>query len=191
MDQLFLQSLQQMTSLTREDVALCDQYFEPITENRHTILEEEGKIPRHFYFLRSGYCRLYYVDEIGLEVTSHISSPGEFITPFLSFINQKVSKEHLECLTDYSLLRIKRTDLEQLISMSEAFKAFSLVVFQHAIASSLERADELATTDAETRYRKLMDTRPELVQHVPIQYLASYLGIKAPSLSRIRRKIKF
>jgi hypothetical protein len=37
-----------MTSLTREDVALCDQYFEPITENRHTILEEEGKIPRHF-----------------------------------------------------------------------------------------------------------------------------------------------
>jgi CRP-like cAMP-binding protein len=110
---------------------------------------------------------------------------------FLSFINQKVSKEHLECLTDCSLLRIKRTDLEKLISMSEAFKAFSLVVFQHAIASSLERADELATTDAETRYRKLMDTRPELVQNVPIQYLASYLGIKAPSLSRIRRKIKF
>ena len=191
MDQLFLQSLQQMTSLTREDLVLCDQYFEPITENRHTILEEEGKIPRHFYFLLSGYCRLYYVDETGLEVTSHISSPGEFITPFLSFINQKVSKEHLECLTDCSLLRIKRTELEKLISMSEAFKVFSLVVFQHAIASSLERADELATTDAETRYRKLMDTRPELVQNVPIQYLASYLGIKAPSLSRIRRKIKF
>ena len=191
MDQLFLQSLQQMTSLTREDLVLCDQYFEPITENRHTILEEEGKIPRYFYFLLTGYCRLYYVDETGLEVTSHISSPGEFITPFLSFINQKVSKEHLECLTDCSLLRIKRTDLEKLISMSEAFKAFSLVVFQHAIASSLERADELATTDAETRYRKLMDTRPELVQNVPIQYLASYLGIKAPSLSRIRRKIKF
>jgi CRP-like cAMP-binding protein len=191
MDELFLNSFRQLANLTASDLDLCDQYFEPITENRHTILEEEGKIPRHFYFLRSGYCRLYYVDETGLEVTSHISSPGEFITPFLSFINQKVSKEHLECLTDCSLLRIKRTDLEQLISMSEAFKAFSLVVFQHAIASSLERADELATTDAETRYRKLMDTRPELVQNVPIQYLASYLGIKAPSLSRIRRKIKF
>jgi CRP-like cAMP-binding protein len=191
MDELFLKTFRQLADLTASDVDLCDQYFEPITENRHTILEEEGKIPKHFYFLLSGYCRLYYVDETGLEVSSHISSLGEFMTSFLSFINQKVYRELLECLIDCSLLRIKRTDLEKLISMSEAFKAFSLVVFQHAIASSLERADELATTDAETRYRRLMDTRPELVQHVPIQYIASYLGIKAPSLSRIRRKIKF
>lgn len=189
MDQLFLNAFRQMANPTAADLALCDQYFEAVTANKHTILENEGKVPRNLYFLLSGCCRLFYVDDNGEEVTTHISTQGEFVTSFLSFINDKPSKEQLECISDCSLLRIKRADLENLIAVSETFKAFSLVVFQEAIASSLKRADELATSDAEMRYRKLMDTRPELIQHVPIQYIASYLGIKAPSLSRIRRKI--
>lgn len=190
MDPLFVQKVQQMASLQGEDLAECDQYFELVTANKAEILEAEGKVPRHLYFLLTGYCRLFYVDEQGEEVTSHISGPGEFVTPFLSFINDRPSKEHLECITDCSLLRIRRPDLAKLIAFSESFKAFSVVVFQQAIASSVHRADELATTDAEMRYRNLMESRPDFIQHVPIQYIASFLGIKAPSLSRIRRKIR-
>lgn len=190
MDELFVKVFRQKAMLTASDLAICDQYFESVSAEKHTTLEGERKVPKHLYFLLSGYCRLFYTDDHGEEVTTHISGPGEFITSFLGFINNMPAKDQLECVTDCSLLRIKREDLEQLITSSETFKAFSLLIFQEAISSSVQRADELATADAEMRYRRLMDTRPDLIQHVPIQYIASFLGIKAPSLSRIRRKIK-
>jgi CRP/FNR family transcriptional regulator, anaerobic regulatory protein len=76
-----------------------------------------------------------------------------------------------------------------LIDKSENFKKFSLIIFEQAIASGSKRADELATLNAEQRYIKLLEQQPEILQNIPIQYIASYLGIKPQSLSRIRRQI--
>ena len=49
------------------------------------------------------------------------------------------------------------------------------------------RANDLATLSAEQRYKKLLETQPEILQNAPIQYIASFLGIKPQSLSRIRK----
>lgn len=174
---------------TTDDIALCETYFEPVAIAKNTVLEVQGKTPQHLYFVSAGYMRLFYHDENGEEQTTYLCSPSGFITPFLSFINQIKATENVACITDCEVLRITNADLKKIINESENFKQFSLVIFEQAMASTALRANHLATLSAEQRYKKLITLQPQLAQHVPIQYIASYLGMKPESLSRIRRQI--
>jgi CRP/FNR family transcriptional regulator, anaerobic regulatory protein len=175
--------------LTDSDIAFCKQYFELKRLPKNTITEEENKIPTYLYFVSEGFMRLFYYDDNGDEVTTLIAAPNKFITPFLDFIHQKKSTLNLECITDCELYQIERSKLVELIDKNENFKNFSLVIFEQAIATTNIRANDLATLTAELRYKKLLEQNPEIIQNVPIQYIASYLGIKPQSLSRIRKQI--
>ena len=158
-----------------------------LTKNR--VVERQGRIPKHLYFINTGFMRLFYLDESGDEITTTISPPHSFITPFLSFIHEREARESVGCITHCEVLRILKPDLADLISQSKSFQTFSLLIFEQAIAASEKRANELATLRAEDRYQALVENQPSILQHVPIRYIASYLGIKPESLSRIRRNL--
>jgi CRP/FNR family transcriptional regulator, anaerobic regulatory protein len=175
--------------LTESDLEFCLSYFERFSLSKNTIAEEEKKIPKYLYFLTEGYMRLFYYDDNGDEVTTLITSPNQFITPFLDFIHEKESSQNLECITDCEFYRIERSQLVELIEKNENFKKFSLIIFEQAIATTNIRANDLATLTAELRYKKLLEQQADIIQNVPIQYIASYLGIKPQSLSRIRKQM--
>jgi CRP/FNR family transcriptional regulator, anaerobic regulatory protein len=181
--------LSKTTKPSAEDIALCRAYFEPMTIARNTVLEEQGKIPQYLYFVSSGFMRLFHYDANGDEQTSYFCAPQGFIASFLSFIHQVRATENVECITDCELLRITNANLKKLIDESEDFKKFSLFIFEHPMASATLRANDLATLNGEQHYKKLVSQHPELIQNIPLQYLASYLGIKPESLSRIRRQV--
>jgi CRP/FNR family transcriptional regulator, anaerobic regulatory protein len=190
---LMLQQLLQVISpnaqLDDADVDLCQKSFEQMSFGKNAVLEQEGKVPRYLYFIVSGFMRLYYVDDQGNEVTTNICQPNSFITSFLSFIHEKKAIENVGCITNCDVLRISRKALVALIGLSDQFKKFSTVIFEQAMASAETRANGLATLTAEQRYKKLMENQPAILQNVPAQYVASLLGIKPESLSRIRRQI--
>ncbi|WP_259014419.1 Crp/Fnr family transcriptional regulator [Emticicia fluvialis] len=175
--------------LTDTDRQLCLQYFEPVPYARNTVLEEQGKIPGHLYFVVSGFVRLYHYNDKGDEVTTHINCPPGFITSYAHFINQTIASDTLECITACELLRITKKGLDHLIDQSRAFRDFSIQVFQQSLAYNENRARDLATLSAEQRYLKLMAGQPEVIRHVPVQYIASFLGMNPKSLSRIRKQI--
>jgi ribosomal protein L10 len=79
--------------------------------------------------------------------------------------------------------------LVELIDKSESIKKLSLSIFEQSVATTQVRVNDFATLTAELRYKKLVEQQPELIQNVPIQYIASYLGIKPQSLSRIRKQM--
>ena len=187
-DSLF-QEISKTIQLDINDKALCKQFFETLIVNRNTIIEDQEKIPTFLYFIDIGFMRLFYYDENGDEITTYLCSPNSFIASFLSLINQKPATENVECITDCQLLRISRQNLITLIDKSENFKKFSLVIFEKVMALSQIRANDLATLTAELRYKKMLGEQPHLLQNIPIQYIASFLGIKPQSLSRIRRQI--
>ena len=175
--------------LTETDMKLCKQYIEPISVPKNTILEEEGTVPQHLYFVVSGFVRLFSLNSKGEEVTTHINCPPGFITSYTHFINETKSSEKLGCITDCELLRVTKEDLDTLNQKSPLFKDFSIWVFQQSLAYNEKRSQELATLTAEERYRKLIIEHPEILQNVPIQYIASFLGMNPKSLSRIRKQI--
>ena len=171
------------------DIALCRELWEPVSAPRNHILEEAGKKTRYLYFVVSGYVRLFYYDDEGNENTTHINCPPGFITSYSSYIQQAFSEFNVACITDCELLRISRADLDRLYRDSENLRNFSTIVFERSLAYNEQRSRDLATLSAEKRYQKLIRETPEILHHVPLQYIASFLGIKPESLSRIRRQI--
>jgi CRP-like cAMP-binding protein len=172
-----------------DEIETIKQYFEPVSYSKNTLLEEAGKIPQYLYYIVSGYLRLFYMDESGNEVTTHINCPPGFFTSYTHFISQTHSEDYVECITDCSLLRITKENLDRLVTKSQGMKDFSIAVFQQSIAYNENRSKELSVLNAEQRYLKLIENYPEIIQNVPIQYIASFLGMKPESLSRIRKKI--
>jgi CRP-like cAMP-binding protein len=189
MHEQLLQLISETVTLSDSDRALCVQYFEPALFPKNRVIEEEGKIPGYLYFVVSGFVRLFYYSDEGDETTTHINCPPGFITSYLNFIHQTKASENLECITECELLRITKVNLDLLTQKSAAFKDFSISIFQQSLAYNENRSKELATLSAEQRYLKLIDNHPGIIHNVPLQYIASFLGMNAKSLSRIRKSI--
>ncbi|MEJ5050214.1 Crp/Fnr family transcriptional regulator [Chryseobacterium culicis] len=184
-----LQHIYSGHDLSQEETEAVKKYFEPVSFSKNIIIEEAGKIPQYLYYIVSGYLRLFYTDENGHEVTTHINCPPGFFTSYSDYINSTVSENNLEAITDAQLLSISQENLNHLIGQSQAMKDFSISIFQQSITYNEKRSRELSVLNAEQRYLKLMNDYPGIIQNVPIQYIASFLGMKPESLSRIRRKI--
>jgi CRP/FNR family transcriptional regulator, anaerobic regulatory protein len=189
MHENLLKIIEQQITLNENDIILCKEYFEPILFPKNRIIENEGQIPQYLYFVVTGYMRLFHYNDNGDEITSHINCPPGFITTYFNFINQTQATENVECITECELLRITKSNLDFLISKSEAFKDFSIWVFQQSINYNENRSKELATLTAEQRYKNLMENYPKILHNVPLQYIASFLGMNAKSLSRIRKQM--
>lgn len=187
-DQLY-QLISENVKLSDSDRALCTQYFEPVLYPKNRIIEEEEKIPQYLYFVVSGFVRLFHYNDKGDEITTHINCPPGFITSYSNFTSHSKSDENLECITECELLRITKPDLDLLMQQSSVFKDFSFLIFQQSLSYNEQRAKELATLTAEKRYLKLMAQNPEILHNVPMQYIASFLGMNPKSLSRIRKQI--
>jgi CRP-like cAMP-binding protein len=189
MHENLLKIIRQQLPITDIDISPCHEYFEPVLFPKNRIIEEEGSIPQYLYFIISGYMRLFHYTTGGDEITSHINCPPGFITSYFDFINQTKATDNLECITECELLRIDKNNLDHLTSKSEAFKNFSISVFQQSIIYNENRSKELATLTAEQRYLKLIENYPKILHHVPLQYIASFLGMNSKSLSRIRKQL--
>ncbi|WP_188763879.1 Crp/Fnr family transcriptional regulator [Emticicia aquatilis] len=189
MQEKLLNIIRQQIKISENEIKLCNEYFEPVIIPKNKIIEEEGRIPQYLYFVVSGYMRLFYYNDNGDEITTHINCPPGFITSYSSFINQTKAAENVECITECELLRISKNNLDLITSRSEAFKDFSIWVFQQSIAYNENRSKELATLTAEQRYQKLIDSYPHIIHNVPLQYIASFLGMNPKSLSRIRKQM--
>lgn len=188
MHQHLIRNISAQIKLSQADQLLCSTYFEPVHFPKNRVIEEAGQVPQYLYYIVSGFMRLFHYNEQGDELTTHINCPPGFITSYTHFINETKSNEYVECITNCELLKINKSGLDKLCSESSSFKDYSILVFQQSITYNENRSKELASLSAEQRYQNLLKNYPEILLHVPLQYIASFLGMKPESLSRIRRK---
>jgi len=181
--------IEQIIELPEHDREQCRQTFKPLFVPRDTMLEEAGKIHTHHNFIVSGFMRKFYINDKGEEVTVDLNNGPRFFTSYYHFVNQTISNEYLQCITDCELLRISKADADRTVQTSYTQKDYTIKLFHQVQEEYLERMNDLATLTAEQRYLKLVKTSPGIIQNVPLKYIASYLGIKPESLSRIRKEL--
>lgn len=169
------------------DRQLCFEYFEPVVFPKSTIIERAGNIPGHQYFIISGYMRNFYLDSNGEEVTTDLNNGPRFFTSYTHFMNRTVSNENIECVTDCELLKVNRDHVDILYQKGISIKDYTMMILQKFLDEEKKRMKEMSTLSAEQRYVNFMKTSPNIIQNVPLKYIASYLGIRPESLSRIRR----
>ena len=156
--------------------------------NSKTELVSYDKRTSELFFLLKGCLRKFYVKD-GEQITIYITTENSFIGAFDSFITGMPSKETIETLEPTELLVINKKDLDRLYKEIPLMNEFvrktleqTLIQFQQALTSFI-------LDSPEERYTKLLSQNPEILQRVPQHMLATYLGITATSLSRIRKRM--
>lgn len=155
---------------------------------KDSLLEEAGKVPKYHNFIVSGYMRNFHIGENGEEVTVDLNDGPRFFTSYFHFVNQTVSNENLHCITECEILRVSHSDVEKMAKTSLTQGEYTIKLFHQLMEEEKQRLNDMATLTAEQRYKKLLDKKPNIAKYVPLKYIASYLGIKPESLSRIRRE---
>ncbi len=183
-----------LLSCIRRDVALSDAEadairirFKPMAAKRNTTLVSENEVAQKLYFIVEGFVRVFHVED-GEEVTTQILNAGNFVTAFQSFTQATVSTDAVKSITACTLLQIEKTDYQALYDSNTRWAEFCKRVYEKVISQSVQRTKDILSLSAEKRYRKLLAQQPEMLQSVPLHYIASYIGIKPESLSRIRKQ---
>nr|WP_295926415.1 Crp/Fnr family transcriptional regulator [uncultured Dyadobacter sp.] len=152
-----------------------------------TILLQEGQKSDDGYFVLKGCIRTYYMID-GEEKTTAFYTEMEALTPHC-VINKAPSQYYVSCVKD-TILLISNPDMEtEMFSKFPKFETLCRILAEEFLAKQQINFDEFKTSSPEQRYLNLLQKRPDLIQRVPQHQLASYLGIKPQSLSRLRARI--
>jgi CRP-like cAMP-binding protein len=175
--------------LPEVDKEAIRDFFKPVFVPRDTIIAPAGQVPQYHNFIVSGYMRNFYLDQNNEEITTDLNAGSRFFTSYYHFMNCTVSPENLHCITDCELLRISRDDVEKGANLSRTQKDYTIKILQKHLYEDKQRILDLTNLTAEDRYRKFLREKGVVIQHVPLRYVASYLGITQRHLSRLRSGI--
>ena len=89
------------------------------------------------------------------------------------------------------VLIITKNTIDDLVIENPNWIKFLKIVAEQQYIELEKRIFQLQKNNAFERYSDLLKNHPEYLQNIPLQYLASYLGITQRHLSRIRREICF
>lgn len=154
------------------------------------LVLREGQVCQYAYFINSG-CLRYYYNVDGQENTAQFFFENGWYADYESFLSGKPTKQNIETLEKSELLLLSAGDMQQLYSHIPKFERFGRLMAENAFLGVRHRSEMLENQTAEERYLTLMKERPKVFERIPQHYIASYLGIKPPSLSRIRKKILY
>jgi len=156
-------------------------------KKKGTLLLEEGQYSRDGYFVLRGCIRTYYNLD-GEEKTTAFYTEMEGVTPHC-VTTKKPSEYYISCLED-SILTISDPDMEvEIFEKFPKFESLCRILSEELLAKEQINFHQFKTSSPEERYLALLNQRPDLIQRVPQHQLASYLGIKPQSLSRLKARI--
>ncbi|ASS50924.1 MAG: cyclic nucleotide-binding protein [Candidatus Fluviicola riflensis] len=174
-------------SLTENEKNAIDSLDLFRSVKKGTILLKEGQKSKDSYFVLQGCIRTYYVLD-GEEKTTAFYTEMEALTP-PCVISKTPSEYYISCLED-TILTVSNSDMEiEINSKFPKFETICRILSEELLAKQRIDFDKFKTSSPEQRYLNLLQKRPDLIQRVPQHQLASYLGIKPQSLSRLRARI--
>jgi CRP-like cAMP-binding protein len=151
-------------------------------------LAEEGKIAKELYFINKGLVRLYYTKD-GEEITGYIFKEFLFASSYESFLRQLPSIQTLETLEDCELLVVDYKSLEQLYEALPKMHIVARKVAEQRFINAQMILSSFILDSPKERYQKFEKEHGDLLLRIPHHIIASYLGISAVSMSRIRKRL--
>lgn len=187
MQDILFDFISKYISLTEEEknVLLSLELFHSVKKG--TVLLTEGQKTQSSFFVLKGCIRSYYIKD-GEEKTTAFFTEMEALTP-PCVISRTPSEYYISCNEDCILLISDADMSEEVNSRFPKFEIMCMKFSEELLAKERIEFDEFKTSSPEQRYMNLLQKRPNLIQRVPQHQLASYLGIKPQSLSRLRARI--
>lgn len=181
--------LLQFGNLNKQQIELIKSkaVFKEIKKDEY--YHEAGKIPREVIFLTEGIMRVSYFNNKGDDITKYFMEESRFVADINNYNQNTPSTEYIQAVTDCKYIAISKTAMEELsMTIIEWDKIISKITAK-GLAEKLNKISLMMSEDGTERYLQFLTKFPNLVNRIPLSYLASYLGVTQSSLSRIRKNI--
>ena len=182
-----LKILGNFANLDANETELIQSSFKPHSLSKGDFFLKEGTVCRNVGFLYKGLVR-YFVLKNGEESTFEFTSEGEFIGDYQSFRNASLSVQNIQAIEDCELLIIDYPNIQNIYNSTKNGNLIGRQIITHRFEIMVNQILEVYMQNHEERYRSFIDKYYGLTQRIPQYLIASYVGVKPESLSRIRRR---
>src|SRR5688500_12439497 len=162
--------------------------FVDVSFGKGDMFLRESDVCNNLGFVSKGVFR-YYIQQEGEDKTYNFASEGDFICNYESFIRQVPSAKHIQAIEKATVLSISMDNLGRFYSEIKEGNLFGRIHIENVYAETVRQLISQYTEIPELRYLKFLKQFPDLSQRLPQYYIASYVGVKPQSLSRIRKRL--
>lgn len=180
----------QFGNLNRPQIDVIEEKAQKLELKKEDYFSEAGKIAKQVGFIVEGILRICYYDNKGQEITKYFIDENNFVVDLHSFDDKVPSSEYVQAVTDCQLLVFSQQNWEEIANTIVGWENIVNKIVKKSLIQKIERRSPLVSEDATARYLAFMEKYPQLLNRIPLSYLASYLGITQSSLSRIRKNIR-
>jgi CRP-like cAMP-binding protein len=179
--------LGQFANLDESESGLIKSSFKPYKMSKGDYFLKEGEISKHIGFLHKGLVR-YFVHKDAEESTFEFTKEGQFIGDYQSFRNASVSLQNIQAIEDCELLIIDYPSIQNIYTTTKNGNLIGRQIITHRFEVMVNQLLEVYMQNHEDRYKSFVEKYFELTQRIPQYLIASYVGVRPESLSRIRKR---
>lgn len=185
--------MQALTHVSITDWSPLESLLEKRTIKKNAHFFEHFDLCDDVAIISRGLFRIYLIDQEGEEKTFSFIPEKSFILDF--FLSGNENDHHramisVQALEESEIYTIKYKDFLELMNNNRAYQEIYREVLLRNYIFKTKREIEFVQFNAKERLQKFMNNKRIDIARIPKAYLASYLGIQPPSLSRLFREIK-
>jgi CRP-like cAMP-binding protein len=188
MDNRLINYFLKITNLTAEETKVLAESMVIKNFNRNDYLVKEGQSINDTYFILDGCVRQFKILE-GNDITTNLYTENQWIISLENFERKTTSKYNLVCMENTTVVIGNEQKAQELFKQFPRFETISRQIMETVFMEQQNLMTSYITDKPEQRYLKLLETRPDIFQRVPQYDIATYIGVKPESLSRIRKKL--
>ncbi len=174
--------------LTEADKTLIEQHTTLETLKKGALYCEQGSVCKRMGFVVDGVFKIVRTNADGEAYILYFTHEGHFVIDLDSFYHHTPAEENIEALTECSVITITKSSYDVLENTIPSFSKIISQIKEKALLAKYKLKSEMLVDDAVTKYNKLLQRQPTVVQRIPQSQIALFLGITQYTLSRIRAK---
>ena len=182
-----IESIRKQYPVSDLTIKELESYLTPCSFPKRYQLIKEGIYCKYAYFIEKGILRAYWVVD-GEEYTTSFGAEGCIVFSMDELYYNKMSEEFVETLEDVVAYKITLSDLIRLFQTNIELANWGRIIHQNEYRRLHRSHKDRLTLSAKERYEEFMQQFPQICQRVQLGYIASYLGITLPTLSRLRSR---
>jgi len=189
MYELFFQKFNETIPLTNEEQDLIRAFLTPKKLRKKQYVLQEGDVCKYIAYVEKGALRAYTISEKGDEHIIQFALEGWLISDLYSFLTGEPATYNIDALEDAELVLISKSSYEELLKKLPKFETYIRLQLTSAYIAMQRRLTSIISFSLEERYSYFNQLYPDIVSRVPQHMIASYMGLTAETLSRVRRRL--
>jgi CRP-like cAMP-binding protein len=181
-------ALKKYVSLSEESWCQLSEICAKKTFGKNDFVLKHEAVCNGIYFVSSGLLRNFYFKD-NKEISEWFAFEHSFCFSIISYFNKVPSYLGIQCLEDSEIITISHDGLMKLKNENFEIANLAFALISGSLIASQQRMMSLQFETALQRYEHLLKAHNNMLQRIPLHYIASYLGVSAETLSRIRKQV--